>query len=144
MRFDVPSDVINKLFENGYENQILDIVMLFEDDNNREVSDIPLSPTIMKDNGKNIINTSKNGTEYICLSEEKLAEFIKFIAKDVNNEANSIIKNNKSYKNRDDISGGEIRSFFNNIEQKILDSTTIRFTDGKLQYILPLLVFLLY
>lgn len=55
----------------------------------------------------------------------------------MNNEANSIIKNNKSYKNRDDISGGEIRSFFNNIEQKILDSTTIRFTDGKLQYILP-------
>lgn len=55
MKFDVPSQVMGKLFENGYEEQIVDIVMSFEEDNTREVSDIPLSPTIMQDSGKKII-----------------------------------------------------------------------------------------
>lgn len=55
MKFDVPSQVMGKLFDNGYEEQILDIVMSFENDNNREVSDIPLSPTIMQDSGKRIV-----------------------------------------------------------------------------------------
>ena len=40
MRFDVPSQVINKLFDSGYEEQIIDIVQEFENDNTREVSDI--------------------------------------------------------------------------------------------------------
>ena len=30
MRFDVPSQVINKLFDSGYEEQIIDIVQEFE------------------------------------------------------------------------------------------------------------------
>lgn len=55
MRFDVPSQVINKLFDNGYEEQIIDIVQEFENDNTREVSDIPLSPTIIQDSGEQIV-----------------------------------------------------------------------------------------
>ena len=55
MKFDVPSQVINKLFDNGYEEQIIDIVQEFENDNTREVSDIPLSPSIIQDSGEQII-----------------------------------------------------------------------------------------
>ena len=51
MNFDVPSQVINKLFDNGYEEQIIDIVQEFENDNSREVSDIRLSQTIMQNSG---------------------------------------------------------------------------------------------
>lgn len=59
MKFDVPKKVIEKLFENGYEEQIVDIVMDFSEDNNREVSDIPISPIIMQDSGKRIIISDK-------------------------------------------------------------------------------------
>lgn len=59
MKFDVPQKVIEKLFENGYEEQIIDIVMDFSEDNNREVSDIPISPIIMQDSGKRIIISDK-------------------------------------------------------------------------------------
>ena len=55
MRFDVPSQVINKLFDSGYEEQIIDIVQEFENDNTREVSDIPLYPTMIQDSGEQII-----------------------------------------------------------------------------------------
>lgn len=54
-RFDVPSQVINKLFDSGYEEQIIDIVQEFENDNTREVSYIPLSPTMIQDSGEQII-----------------------------------------------------------------------------------------
>ena len=59
MKFDVPQKVIEKLFENGYEEQIIDIVMDFSEDNNREVSDIPISPIIMQDSGRRIIISDK-------------------------------------------------------------------------------------
>ena len=55
MKFDVPSVVINKLFEQGYEEQILDIVLEFENDSSKEVSDIPLSINNININGKQII-----------------------------------------------------------------------------------------
>lgn len=55
MKNDVPAKVINRLFDNGYEEQIIDIVQEFEDDNTREVSDIPLSPSIIQDSGEQII-----------------------------------------------------------------------------------------
>lgn len=55
MKFDVPSAVINKLFEQGYEEQILDIVLEFENDSSKEVSDIPLSINNINNNGKQII-----------------------------------------------------------------------------------------
>jgi len=72
MRFDVPSIVINKLFEQGYEEQVLDIVMAFETDPSKEVSDIPLSPALINDNGENIIFTNEVLQEY-----KKLVERIK-------------------------------------------------------------------
>lgn len=72
MKFDVPSIVINKLFEQGYEEQILDIVMAFETDSSKEVSDIPLSPSLMNDSGENIILARKVLQEY-----NKLVERIK-------------------------------------------------------------------
>lgn len=72
MKFDVPSIVINKLFEQGYEEQILDIVMAFETDSRKEVSDIPLSPSLMNDSGENIILARKVLQEY-----NKLVERIK-------------------------------------------------------------------
>lgn len=72
MRFDVPSIVINKLFEQGYEEQILDAVMAFETDSSKEVSDIPLSPSLMNDSGDNIILTREVLQEY-----NKLVERIK-------------------------------------------------------------------
>ena len=40
MKFDVPTVVMGKIFENGYEDQIIDIVMAFETDPSKEVSDI--------------------------------------------------------------------------------------------------------
>ena len=49
---DVPAKVINRLFDNGYEEQIIDIVCEFKDDNTREVSDIPLAPSIIQDSGE--------------------------------------------------------------------------------------------
>lgn len=64
MKFDVPSYVINKLFDNGYEEQIIDIVQEFESDNSREVSDIPLSPTIMQDSEDEIILLQQVYEEY--------------------------------------------------------------------------------
>lgn len=55
MKFDVPPVVINKLFEQGYENQIVDIVMACENNATLEVSDIPISPTVMEDSDEQII-----------------------------------------------------------------------------------------
>ena len=72
MKFDVPSHVINKLFDNGYEEQIIDIVQEFESDNSREVSDIPLSPTIMQDSEDEIILLQQVYEEY-----KKMVEKIK-------------------------------------------------------------------
>lgn len=72
MKFDVPASVINKLFEQGYEEQILDIVMAFENDSNKEISDIPLSPSLMNDSGENIVLTNSVLQEY-----NKLVERIK-------------------------------------------------------------------
>lgn len=72
MKFDVPSIVINKLFEQGYEEQILDAVMAFETDSSKEVSDIPLSPSLMNDSGENVILTNEVLQEY-----NKLVERIK-------------------------------------------------------------------
>ena len=46
---------INKLFDSGYEEQIIDIVQEFENDNTREVSYILLSPTMIQDSGEQII-----------------------------------------------------------------------------------------
>jgi len=59
MKFDVPAVIINKLFEEGFEEQVLDIVMSCENRENTEVSDIPLSPTLMSDSGDRVILSPK-------------------------------------------------------------------------------------
>ncbi len=59
MKFDVPSIVIEKLFSHGYEDEIVDIVMAYENTPNTEVSDIPISPTIMQDSNDRIIISQK-------------------------------------------------------------------------------------
>ena len=59
MKFDVPSVVIDKLFNNGYEEQIVDFVMACEDKDGLEVSDIPISPTLMGDSGDKVVVSPK-------------------------------------------------------------------------------------
>ena len=59
MKFDVPSAVIDKLFSNGYEEQIVDFVMACEDKEGLEVSDIPISPTLMGNSGDKVIISPK-------------------------------------------------------------------------------------
>ena len=59
MKFDVPPIVIDYLFNNGYEEQIIDIVMAFEKKDNTEVSDIPISPLAMKESKEKVIMSPK-------------------------------------------------------------------------------------
>lgn len=59
MKFDVPSRVIDKLFNSGYEEQIVDIVLTCKNNPNTEVSDIPISPTIMQESNEKIIISLK-------------------------------------------------------------------------------------
>lgn len=83
MKFDVPSVVINKLFEEGFEEQILDIVMACESRKNTEVSDIPLSPTLMGDSGDRVIVSSKVYSTYMQfvdrISNSQTAQEIPFL-----------------------------------------------------------------
>ena len=72
MKFDVPPVVINKLFEQGYENQIVDIVLAFENESSKEVSDIPLSLTSIGDSEQHIVLNTDVLEEY-----KKLVERIK-------------------------------------------------------------------
>lgn len=55
MKFDISSNTINKLFDQGFEEQIVDIVMEFEKETDKCVSDIPISPFIIQDNEEEII-----------------------------------------------------------------------------------------
>lgn len=73
MKFDVPSVVMEKLFENGYEDQIVDIAMAFENDSSKEVSDIPLSPISIR-----------NSDQYIVLNADVLKEYKKLVER-INN-----------------------------------------------------------
>lgn len=59
MKFDVPSGVVDKLFNSGYEEQIVDIVLTCKNNPNIEVSDIPISPTMMQESNEKIIISSK-------------------------------------------------------------------------------------
>lgn len=72
MKFDVPPVVMGKLFENGYEDQIIDIVMAFETDSSKEVSDIPLSPISIRNSEQHIVLSINVLEEY-----KKLVERIK-------------------------------------------------------------------
>lgn len=59
MRNDVPSVVMNKLFNSGYEEQIIDIALELENDTSCEISDIPLSPNFIFGNKEKIIISEK-------------------------------------------------------------------------------------
>ncbi len=59
MRNDVPPNVMEMLFNNGYEEQIIDIVMDKQDDGNYEISDIPISPLTMQKGKDKIIISLK-------------------------------------------------------------------------------------
>ena len=55
MKNDVPSLVMNKLFEQGFEEQIIDIALELENNPTYEISDIPLSPAIILNNAEKVI-----------------------------------------------------------------------------------------
>lgn len=55
MKIDVSSDTIKQLFDNGFEEQIIDIMMLFENTDMWSISDIPISPLLISNNSEGII-----------------------------------------------------------------------------------------
>lgn len=101
MKFDVPTQVINKLFDNGYEDQIIDIVQEFENDNTREVSDIPLSPSLIQDSGEQIILSSSVYEQYqklvLRISNSDTAQEIPYILlgnkKEIDGQQITLIEN---------------------------------------------------
>jgi hypothetical protein len=83
MKSDVPPLVIDKLFDSGYEDQILDFIMACENKENLEVSDIPLSPTMMRDSRDKVIISPKVYETYIkfisIINNPQTAQEIPFI-----------------------------------------------------------------
>lgn len=59
MKNDVPSVVMNKLFEQGFEDQIIDIALELENDPSYEISDIPLSPITISSNEEKVVLSEK-------------------------------------------------------------------------------------
>ena len=59
MKNDVPSVVMNRLFEQGFEEQIIDIALELENDSSREISDIPLSPITISSNEEKVVLSEK-------------------------------------------------------------------------------------
>ena len=100
MKFDVPSVVIDKLFSNGYEEQIVDFVMACEDREGLEVSDIPISPTLMGDSGDKVVISPKVYETYMQfvsrISNPQTAQEIPFILlgnrKEINGESYVVIE----------------------------------------------------
>ncbi len=100
MKFDVPSNIINKLFEQGFENQILDIVMACENEENTEVSDIPISPIQLKANPQKVIILPKVYEVYLQfvkrIKNENTAQEIPFFllgnTKEINHEMYVVIE----------------------------------------------------
>lgn len=100
MKFDVPSIVIDKLFNNGYEEQIVDFVMACENKEGLEVSDIPISPTLMRDSGDKVIISPKVYETYMQfvnrISDPQTAQEIPFILlgnrREINGETYVVIE----------------------------------------------------
>lgn len=100
MKFDVPSVVIDKLFNNGYEEQIVDFVMACEDKDGLEVSDIPISPTLMGDSGDKVVVSPKVYETYTQIvnriNNPQTAQEIPFILlgnrKEINGETYVVIE----------------------------------------------------
>lgn len=59
MKNDVPSVVMNRLFEQGFEEQIIDMALELENDSSHEISDIPLSPITISSNEEKVVLSEK-------------------------------------------------------------------------------------
>ena len=59
MRNDVPPEVMELLFNHGYEDEVVDIVMANQDNGAYEVSDIPISPLTMLESDDKVIISPK-------------------------------------------------------------------------------------
>lgn len=100
MKNDVPPFVIDKLFNQGYQDQIIDMIMACEDMTNTEVSDIPLSPTLMNDSSEKVIISPKVYATYVNLvqrvSNSDTAQEIPFFLlgnkKEINGESCIVIE----------------------------------------------------
>lgn len=100
MKFDVPSVVIDKLFSNGYKEQIIDFVMACENREGLEVSDIPISPTSMGDSGDKVVVSPKVYETYMQfvgrINNPQTAQEIPFILlgnrKEINGESYVVIE----------------------------------------------------
>lgn len=101
MKNDVPPFVIDKLFNQGYQDQIIDIIMACENMTNTEVSDIPLSSTLMNDSSEKVIISPKVYATYMNLvqriSDSATAQEIPFFLlgnkKDIDGEMCIVIEN---------------------------------------------------
>lgn len=82
MKRDVPSQVLNKIMDEGYENLILDLFMAKEENDDYEISDIPMSPKIIRNSNEQVIMTQKVYDTYLRLvyriSNPETAEEIPF------------------------------------------------------------------
>ena len=59
MRNDGPPEGMELLFNHGYEDEIVDIVMANQDNGAYEVSDIPISPLTMLESDDKVIISPK-------------------------------------------------------------------------------------
>lgn len=99
MKFDVPPIVIDKLFNNGYEEQVIDIIMANNNRDDRGVSDIPLSPILMGVSNDKVIISTKVYYTYIQfvnrISNSETAQEIPFLLgdrKDIDGESYIVIE----------------------------------------------------
>jgi hypothetical protein len=102
MRNDVPGNVIQKLFIKGLEEQILDI-MLASIESNKEVSSIPISPSILT-TGENTLFLRENVYEAYTKIVERInnsqtAQEIPFLllGKKIPYEKESLLSNRESF-----------------------------------------------
>ena len=82
MKKDVPPQILNKIMNEGYEDLIVDLFMANEENDDYEISDIPMSPKIMKNSNEQVIMSQKVFDTYLKLvqriSNPETAEEIPF------------------------------------------------------------------
>ena len=82
MKKDVPIQVLKKIMNEGYEDLILDLFRANEENDEYEISDIPMSPKIMKNSNEQVIMSQKVFDTYLKLvqriSNPQTAEEIPF------------------------------------------------------------------
>ena len=127
MRNDVPSQVMNKIIENGYEEQLIDTMMECESMSDKCVSDIPLSPTLIQDSGMDIVITEQVYEQYkelIRKSNSGLPVEIPFILlgkkKDIDGK-NKVVFEKLLYGFTDE---SQLRDNSVSLEQSIFDDCT--------------------